>query len=321
MKKFIASLISLIGSIVFAYFTYYFYKDTVQFFIYLSLTLAFAVCTITLFMLMFNRKNVEKIHWLENRLNVWNSISHHVSAAGDEAFTKLPIGIIVYDASMEVKWANDYARQIFKDNLINSSLDFITTGFIEELKDGKDRMLISAFDLKFDVVHNVENRILYFFDVTYREETIQKYNDRITAFALIDIDNLEGSLKRYDMQEQTNIRGQILGVISDWIHSHGCCLQTLSSNQMFIVLDHEALDKMIHDKFSVLNEVREISQKNHLKASMSMGVACFDVEAAELMTLAQNAIELAEKRGGDQVVVNIQNQKIQYFGGNTNSLE
>ena len=87
---------------------------------------------------MFNRKNVEKIHWLENRLNVWNSISHHVSAAGDEAFTKLPIGIIVYDASMEVKWANDYARQIFKDNLINSSLDFITTGFIEELKDGKD---------------------------------------------------------------------------------------------------------------------------------------------------------------------------------------
>ena len=109
-----------------------------------------------------------QIHWLENRLNVWNSISHHVSAAGDEAFTKLPIGIIVYDASMEVKWANDYARQIFKDNLINSSLDFITTGFIEELKDGKDRMLISAFDLKFDVVHNVENRILYFFDVTYR---------------------------------------------------------------------------------------------------------------------------------------------------------
>lgn len=54
---------------------------------------------------------------------------------------------------------------------------------------------------------------------------------------------------------------------------------------------------------------------------MSMGVACYDVEASELLTIAQNAIELAEKRGGDQVVVNIQNEKIQYFGGNTNSLE
>ncbi|MDE7162063.1 MAG: hypothetical protein K2N65_04810, partial [Anaeroplasmataceae bacterium] len=293
----------------------------VLFIVYLSLAIAFMICTVVLVMLVLNQKNVEKITWLENRLNVWNSISHHVSAAGDEAFTKLPIGIVVYDANMEVKWANDYARQVFKDNLINSSLDSITEGFIAELNDGKEKLLISAYDLKFDVIHNVENKILYFFDVTHREATIQKYNDRITAFALIDFDNLEASLKRYDMQEQANIRGQLLGVISDWLQSHGCCLETLSSNQMFIVLDHEALDRMIADKFSVLNEVREISNKNHLKASMSMGVACFDVEASELIVLAQNAIELAEKRGGDQVVVNIQNQKIQYFGGNSNSLE
>ncbi len=321
LKKFIAAMLSIALTIVFGYFTYYFYKNTTLFFVYLSLTIVFTGCSVVFIMLVLNRKNVEKIKWLENRLNVWNSISHHVSAAGDEAFTKLPIGIIVYDANMEVKWANDYARQVFKDNLINSTLDSITAGFTDEIKDGKEKMLIHAFDSKFDVIHNVENRILYFFDVTFREETIKKYNDRITAFALIDIDNLDGSLKRYDMQEQATIRGQILGVISDWLHNHGCCLETLSSNQMFVVLDHEALNKMIADKFSVLNEVREISNKNHLKASMSMGVACFDVEAAELVTLAQNAIELAEKRGGDQVVVNIQNQKIQYFGGNTNSLE
>lgn len=272
-------------------------------------------------MLLFNKKNIEKITWLENRLNVWNSISHHVSAAGDEAFTKLPIGIIVYDSSMEVKWANDYAKQVFKDNLINSSLNSITSGFIEEIKEGKEQMLITAYESTYDVVHNVENQILYFFDVTYREETLRKYNNRITAFALIDIDNLEESLKRYDMQEQTNIRGQILGVISDWLRNNGCCLENLSNNQMLAVFDHEALNKMIADKFSVLNSVRAISDKNHLKASMSMGVACFDVEASELITLAQNAVELAAKRGGDQVVVNIQNQKIQYFGGNTNSLE
>ena len=321
MKKFIATIISLAATITFGYFTYVYYDNIPLFFTYLSLCVASLVCTAVFCMLLLNKKNIEKITWLENRLNVWNSISHHVSAAGDEAFTKLPIGIIVYDASMEVKWANDYAKQVFKDNLINSSLDSISEGFIDEIKDGKEKMLITAYESIFDVVHNVENRILYFFDVTFREETLKKYNDRVTAFALIDIDNLEGSLRRYDMQEQANIRGQILGVISDWLQSHGCCLETLSNNQMFAVLDHEALDKMIANKFSVLNEVREISNKNHLKASMSMGVACFDVEASELVTLTQNAIELAEKRGGDQVVVNIQNQKIQYFGGNTNALE
>ncbi len=321
MKKFIATLVSISITVICVYFTYFFHENTVLFYVFLALSVLFLSTSIVTVMLLFNKKNIEKITWLENRLNVWNSISHHVSAAGDEAFTKLPIGIIVYDSSMEVKWANDYAKQVFKDNLINSSLDSITSGFIEEIKEGKEQMLITAYESTYDVVHNVENQILYFFDVTYREETLRKYNNRITAFALIDIDNLEESLKRYDMQEQTNIRGQILGVISDWLRNNGCCLENLSNNQMLAVFDHEALNKMIADKFSVLNSVRAISDKNHLKASMSMGVACFDVEASELITLAQNAVELAAKRGGDQVVVNIQNQKIQYFGGNTNSLE
>lgn len=317
----IAALLSLSIMAVMVYLTYYFYNQFVYFITFLSLSIFFFGTSIVMVMLVLNKKNLEKITWLENRLNVWNSISHHVSAAGDEAFTKLPIGIIVYDNSMEVKWANDYAKLVFKNNLINSSLDSITEGFIDELSNNNEKLLISAYDKKFDVIHNAENRILYFFDVTRREETLERYNNRITAFAIIDIDNLEESLKRYDMQEQSTIRGQILGVVSEWLHNNGCCLETLSNDQMFVVFDKEALSRMIADKFSVLNDVREISNKNHLKASMSMGVACFDVEASELVNLAQNAIELAEKRGGDQVVVNIQNEKIQYFGGNTNSLE
>ncbi|MDE7100930.1 MAG: DHH family phosphoesterase, partial [Anaeroplasmataceae bacterium] len=321
MKKLIAMFLFAASTVVLGYFTYYFYDEVVLFIVFLCLSIVFFGITLVLIMLVLNKKNLEKIIWLENRLNVWNSISHHVSAAGDEAFTKLPIGIIVYDTSMEVKWANDYAKQVFKNNLINNSLDSITEGFIDELSTGSEKLLISAYEHSYDVVHNVENRILYFFDVTKREETLQRYHNRITAMAIIDIDNLEESLKRYDMQEQSNIRGQILGVISDWVHNNGCCLETLSNDQMLVVFDHEALDKMIADKFSVLNIVRDISDRNHLKASMSMGVACFDVEASELVVLAQNAIELAEKRGGDQVVVNIQNQKIQYFGGNSNSLE
>lgn len=123
------------------------------------------------------------------------------------------------------------------------------------------------------------------------------------------------------MQEQAALRGQILGAISGYLHNNQSSFETLSDDTMFAIFDQENLRKMIADKFSLLNAVRDITEKNHLRCSMSMGVACFDVDAIELMNLAQNAIELAEKRGGDQVVVNIQNEKIQYFGGNTNSLE
>lgn len=95
MYSLIASLISLALTILFSYLSYFYYGQATYFLTYLILAAVCLALTVVFFMLILNKKNKEKITWLENRLNVWNSISHHVSAAGDEAFTKLPIGIIV----------------------------------------------------------------------------------------------------------------------------------------------------------------------------------------------------------------------------------
>ena len=267
MRKFLFSIISLAITAISVYLSYLYFSDFTLFIIFVSVASVFFAVSIVLFMLFLNTKKVEKIKWLENRLNVWNSISHHVSAAGDEAFTNLAIGILVFDHNLEVKWANDYAKRVFHSNLINASLDTISPVLVDEINNGKNHMLITAFNKSFDVEHNIENRILYFFDVTEREETLKRYHNRITAFGIIAIDNLDESLKRYDMQEQTTIRGQILGVISDWLNTSGCSLQTLDDDRMFVVLDQEALRKMIEDKFSILTSVREIANKNHLKAT------------------------------------------------------
>ena len=117
MRKFLFSIISLGITAVFVYLSYYYFSNFNLFITFVSVASVFFAVAIVLFMLFLNTKNVEKITWLENRLNVWNSISHHVSAAGDEAFTKLAIGILVYDANLEVKWANDYAKRVFQSNL------------------------------------------------------------------------------------------------------------------------------------------------------------------------------------------------------------
>lgn len=270
---------------------------------------------------IFYRKTVNKIKWLENRLDVWNNISYHVKQAGDEVFNELPIGIVVYDDKYEIKWANNYAKSVFQNRLIDSSIDVIDKKISDSIKDKKTRFLIKSFDHFFDVSHNIDNKIFYFFDQTTREETIKKYNERVTAIGIIEIDNLDESLKRYDVQEKSTIRGQFLGEISDWVREHQANLQTISDDRLLIIFDRKSLNKMIEGKFSILNKTREISTRNHLKSTISIGIASYDIALDELGTLAQTAIELAEKRGGDQVVVNIQNEKIQYFGGQTNALE
>lgn len=324
MRRIIVSVASLIVSLVtgyFAYFNYFVQKNEVAGLVLLIVCVAFFL-TATFFLFLFiNRNSQNKIESLRNQVKLYTDISYHVSQAGDEAFNKLPVGIVVYDESYEIKWANEYAKTIFKSDLVKSPLEVISRRLVDDVIAGKTNAILKYNEASYDVIHNAQFDILYFFDVTRREQIIKKYNERVAAVGIIGLDNLEESLKKYDMQEKANLRGQILGEVSDWAASFGCYLQTLSNDRMLIILDRDSLDKMIIDKFSVLSKVREISSKSRLKSSLSMGIASYDVESDELGQLAQNAIELAEKRGGDQVVVNIQGEKIQYFGGNTNSLE
>ena len=324
MRRIIISIASLIVSVIVAVFAYIsYFKDSnetagiVLFFVALTF---FLIAAFFLF-LFINRNSQRRIEELKNQVKLYTDISYHVSQAGDEAFNKLPVGIIVYDESYEVKWANDYAKTIFKNDLVKSPLEVISSDLVSDVIAGKTSAILNYNEASYDVVHNAQFDILYFFDVTRREQIIKKYNERVAAVGIIGLDNLEESLKKYDMQEKANLRGQILGEVSDWAASFGCYLQTLSNDRMLIIMDRDSLDRMIADKFSILSKVREISTKSRLKSSLSMGIASYDVESDELGQLAQNAIELAEKRGGDQVVVNVQGQKIQYFGGNNNSLE
>lgn len=322
MKNLIIAIVSLLVSILcLVLCVVYRYDNITVSAVTFAIGLATLVTTSIFGMLYLNRNSEEKIGKLNARLKLWSSVSYHVTEAGDEVFTKLPVGLLVYDENFVIKWTNEYAKSIFSNSLEELSLGTISDQLLKEVKIKQESMLLNHENKSYDVIHNTEHNILYFFDVTRREAISKRYDERMAVIGVIGLDNLEEALKRYDVQEKANIRGEILGEISDWIDGYGCYLQTISNDRMMIFTDKESLQHMINDKFSVLSKVREISSKNRLRASISMGLACYDVEHDELGTLAQNAVDLAEKRGGDQVVVNIQGEKIQYFGGNTNSLE
>ena len=324
MIRLIISLIFYISFGVSSYFSYYFAvekNDLVIGIVFTLIALASLILAMVTTFMFVNRKTKAKLSDYELRLKKWSNIAYHASKAGDEVFNQLPIAILLYDESYQIKWSNNYAKQIFNSQLNDIPLDTISKDLLDEVILNKEQMLFNYNDKAYDVIHNIDNDILYFFEVTEREQIKKRYNDRITAVGVIELDNLEESLKRFDMQEKANVRGQILGEVSDWISRYNCYLQSVTGDKMVIMMDKFSLSKMIADKFSVLSAVREISSKNRLKASISMGIACHDVSFDELGSIAQSAIELAEKRGGDQVVVNEEGKKIQFFGGNTNSFE
>ena len=293
------------------------------------LAITFAAIFLVLFVLAFVTLSI-KIHQKQKnllkdaneKLNQWTKISYHVEQAGDEVFNHLPIGILLYDDTNYIVWSNGYASLIFS-NPVGNPIESISQKFYDQLIVDKESSIIFSYKGKnYDVIHNYDDHIIYVFDVTEREKIKAKYFNRVTSIGIISIDNLEESLSVFDVQQRSNIRGQIMQAITNWAKKFNCFLTSVDDDRMVFIVDQENLNKMTQEKFSVLNEIHEITEKNNrLKAFISMGVACYDNDYSELGNLANNAIELAERRGGDQIVVNVEGQSIQYFGGNANSPE
>lgn len=272
---------------------------------------------------IFTTSKNKKIDYLENRLEVWNNTAYHVKRAGDEAFNELPIGIILLDDNYEIKFANKYAKLIFQNKLIEKPLGSVHNDLYELVKKDEEieREVISIYEKKYDMIFRKENKLIYLFDETQREEVTKKYRERTVALGIIYLDNIEESFASLAVAEKGELRGRYLGEIVSWISSYNGYLKSFDEDRSVIIVDYKALTQMIADKFSILDRIREISTEHNLRVTASIGIACWDVSYEELSTYAQNAIDLAEKRGGDQVVVNIQDQKIQYFGAKTNSSE
>ncbi len=326
----VISALALLASCIFCYISgsAFFLEPNIEgnkvyFISMLLLVLFFTISTITILAITIQKDSREKINDLNIRLKKWTEISYHINKAGDEVFNSLPIGILIYDIDYMSSWANQYIDDIFHIKLSENPirLDKLIESIYKNVLENQENFTVEYENHNYDVVHNKNNKTLYFFEVTERENLKKRYNARVLSIGIISLDNLDDFLKTHDMQERAEIRGRILGEISKYANIYDCYLQTLSNDRMMITFDRENLDRMIEDKFSFINSIRAISNENHLKASISMGVACWDIDSAGLGELAQNALDLAEKRGGDQIVVNIEQQKVQFFGGNTNSLE
>ncbi len=161
------SLIALVVTIVYGFLNNYFLN--IGDIIYYIVLIVVSVFTIMILSIIVNHQRARKIKSLETRLTAWSSLSYHVNKIGDQAFNELPIGILLYDkSSLTVKWNNKFAEEIFGnsklENLKLSDLNGALLELLEEESSGVTTLALKT--KKYDVIHNAQNQVFYFFDET-----------------------------------------------------------------------------------------------------------------------------------------------------------
>ncbi len=274
----------------------------------------------TLINFIIRFKQLKRENFLENRLNMWNTISYRVKKAGETAFNELPIGILVLNNDYEIVWSNNFAKTLFMSQLERVNLRNINANLFKNLKKSITDFSVEVYGRSYQVKYLKEHQIVYLTDITSELELEKKYVSRTTVLGYINIDNLEEALSDFDVQERAEYMWKIIGVIAKWADSFGAYARAYSDKNYIVIMDYSQLKQMIKNDFSILDEIKTIIKHNTTaRISLSIGIACIDESISELSKHANEQLEMAENRGGDQAVVRIDNN-VYYYGAKTDAV-
>lgn len=250
------------------------------------------------------------------------TLSYRVKKVGEEALMEMPIGIMLINDDYYIEWTNPFLASCFtEDTLVGRSLYDVSPSIIPLIKQEVETEIITLHERKFRVIHKVEERLLYFFDVTEQTEIEKLYEDERTAIAIIFLDNYDDLTQGMDDQTRSSINNTVTAILNKWATDNGVLLKRISSDRFIAIFNEHILQNLEKGKFTILDDVRETTTKQNVPLTLSIGVGSGVSSLPELGNIAQSSLDLALGRGGDQVAIKQPNGKVKFFGGKTNPVE
>ncbi len=250
------------------------------------------------------------------------TLSYRVKKVGEEALMEMPIGIMLINDDYFIEWTNPFLASCFdEDTLVGRSLYDVGDLLIPLIKQEVETEIITLHDRKFRVILKLEERLLYFFDVTEQTEIEKMYQEERTVLSIIFLDNYDDLTQGMDDQTRSSMNNMVTSILNKWAVDNGVFLKRVSSERFIAVYNEQILQQLEKGKFTILDEVRETTSKQNIPLTLSIGVGTGVSSLPELGVLAQSSLDLALGRGGDQVAIKQTNGKVKFFGGKTNPVE
>lgn len=237
-----------------------------------------------------------------------------------------PFPLLLTDLKGNVEWFNAPFDSVIE--LIGSSYSNNVRSFLNcSVFSGNDTDY-TPFDFSVETKHftvfpsSIDEKLIafYFVEDTELKNIRTKFELTRPSVMLINVDSLEQTEDMFDHADYYNIVADVEREITKWLVDNKCIFRKFADGKFFAVTEEANLDRIIKDKFSVLDKIRlyQYSGKEAditLSVGVGRGESFFDCE-----TSARNALDMARGRGGDQVAVKI-GEDYKFFGGTTSRKE
>lgn len=165
-----------------------------------------------------------------------------------------------------------------------------------------------------------EGLVVFFNDITDYERLREKYNEEKICVARVNVDNYDEMKANTSPDMRVTISSEADKIVRKWAAKIDGSIVNMNRSEYIIYFEYRQVDEMIRNKFSVLDEVRNIETQADFPMSLSIGVGIGGDSITDTREYADGALDLALGRGGDQAVVRRVN-KIEYYGGKLQTVE
>ena len=267
-------------------------------------------------------KYIYYIEKKEKLLYKVRTVTDELNFEQGKAFEVLSVPCVVIERDGSIIWLNESFKETFKitaDYAITNFKDLIRKDNIEKLLIGKgfrlkaDNLYFSVYSNEFNV-DGEDFYLLYLFDETDLRIIEREYNDTRPCIMLTVLDNADEVYNNFKESDCAAIFTKIEQMIEQWVSSYGGLCRKYSSSRMMVFIEERAYQRMISDKFTILDKVRELTYDGRsTDLTLSIGVGHEGV-LSESNNSAKQALDMAQSRGGDQVAIK-EGTQYKFFGG------
>lgn len=292
-----------------------------EYYLFAAVELAVSLALFALYLVTRAKRRMELQSFLQNVVNDLTTVNG--------ADTPFPV-LVLRMSDNGIVYANDVLIRMtgFRDTFSERSAQDLLPGFSSEwLGSGKSEYPydVTLGDRRFRIYGSLVRGtepgldslgVLYFADLTELYQVRDEYIRSRPVVSIILVDNYEELTRNMTEAAVSGMNARINNTIMKWAQNYHGLLRRLEKNRFLLVFEKRDLKQAMESKFSILEDIHEITGPSGLAASISFGLGVDGATFEEGYEFAALAIEMALSRGGDQAVVK-DRLNFNFYGGRT----
>ena len=223
--------------------------------------------------------------------------------------------IMVYNDVDEIIWVSQTTLVKKEDILGQKNYDLIPN-FDELAVSGSKREIYAEIGGKtFQLDINTGLKVIYLKDVSAEIIQAAKTEAERPFIGHIVIDNYQDVNISLGEADFVLYATEVKEAIMTWAKKYNLVIRSYGNDSFLIFGEESNYRHILEDKFSIIDEVRKMFERNDNPLTISIGIGKGNTTSIlRTSELSYMALNMALSRGGDQVVVNEFGRPLEYYG-------